>query len=95
MRSRQPVPPQGRFADHAERFARIPWAGNSDSYWSEASYLSAKVCILSAASMLLIFAQDPRNAEAEVIWQFGDIVSAGWVEREAFVAGADREQTIL
>jgi hypothetical protein len=86
---------QGRFADHAERFARIPWNENSDSYWSEASYLSAKVCILSAASMLLIFAQDPRNADAEVIWQFGNIVTAGWVEREAFVAGADRDQTIL
>lgn len=86
---------QGRFADHAQRFARIPWTENSDLYWSEASYLSAKVCILSAASMLLIFAQDPRNAEAEVIWQFGDIVTAGWVEREAFIAGADRKQTIL
>ncbi|MHC2357810.1 hypothetical protein ACVMB3_007333 [Sinorhizobium meliloti] len=86
---------QGRFADHAERFARVPWTENSDSYWSEASYLSAKVCILSAASMLLIFAQDPRNAEAEVMWQFGNIVSAGYVERKAFVAGADRGQTIL
>ncbi|MCA1443952.1 hypothetical protein I6F07_27840 [Ensifer sp. IC4062] len=86
---------QGRFADHAERFARVPWTENSDSYWSEASSLSAKVCILSAASMLLIFAQDPRNAEAEVMWQFGNIVSAGYVERGAFVAGADRGQTIL
>ncbi|KQX52572.1 hypothetical protein ASE71_33065 [Ensifer sp. Root954] len=86
---------QGRFASHAKEFARVPWTENSDSYWSEASYLSAKVCILSAASMLLIFAQDPRNAEAEVVWQFGDIVTAGWVERRAFVAGADRQQTIL
>lgn len=86
---------QGRFADLAERFARVPWTENSDSYWSEASYLSASVCILSAASMLLIFAQDPRNADAEVIWQFGNIVNSGWVAREAFVAGADRKQTIL
>lgn len=86
---------QGRFADHAERFARVPWTESSNSYWSEASYLSAKICILSAASMVLIFAQDPRNAEAEVVWQFGDIVSAGYVERDAFVAGADRDQTIL
>jgi hypothetical protein len=86
---------QGRFADQAERFARVPWTENSDLYWSEASYLSSKVCILSAASMLLIFAQDPRNAEAEVIWQFGDIVNAGWAARGDFVAGADRKQTIL
>lgn len=86
---------QGRFADHAERFARIPWTERSDMYWSEASYLSSKVCILSAASMLLIFALDPRNADAEVMWQFGNIVNAGWVSRDAFAAGAQREQAIL
>ncbi|NKW82759.1 hypothetical protein HGG72_25030 [Ochrobactrum pecoris] len=86
---------QGRFAILAEKFARVPCTENSNSYWSEASYLSSKICILSAASMLLIFAQDPRNAEAEVIWQFGDLVNAGWAARENFVAGADRKQTIL
>lgn len=86
---------QGRFAVLAERFARVPWTENSNSYWSEASYLSSKICILSAASMLLIFAQDPRNAEAEVIWQLGGIVNAGWAARGNFVAGADRKQTIL
>ncbi|MBW9089844.1 hypothetical protein JNB91_18685 [Rhizobium wenxiniae] len=86
---------QGRFAILAEKFARVPWTENSNSYWSEASYLSSKICILSAASMLSIFAQDPRNAEAEVVWQFGNLVNAGWAARGDFVAGADRKQTIL
>lgn len=85
---------QGRFAEHAERFAQVPSIGQ-DSYWSEASFLSAKICILCAPSMLLIFALHPENADAEVMWQFGNIVNAGWVERDAFSAGALRTQKIL
>jgi hypothetical protein len=45
--------------------------------------------------MLLIFAMNPANADAEVEWEFGPIVHAGWVSREAFQPGARREQTIL
>ncbi|SFP96660.1 HEPN/Toprim-associated domain-containing protein [Sphingomonas rubra] len=86
---------QGRFAAHAGLFARLPLTDNSDLYWSEASYVSARLCILSASSMLLIFALNPENARAEVMWQFGDIVNAGWVARDAFVAGARRNQAIL
>ena len=86
---------QGRFAAHAAVFARVPWTENSDSYWSEASFLSAKLCILSASSMLQVFALNPENAEAEVMWQFGNIVNAGWVERSSFTAGAQRTHAIL
>lgn len=86
---------QGRLAAHSDRFARVPWTENGESYWSEASYLSAKLCILSAASMLMVFAQSPDNANAEVRWQFGDIVNNGWVNREAFAAGARRTQSML
>lgn len=45
--------------------------------------------------MLLFFALDPRNADAEVMWEFGNIVNAGWVARDAFVADATRTQAIL
>ena len=45
--------------------------------------------------MLLIFAMNPANVDAEVEWEFGPIVHAGWVGREAFQPGARREQTIL
>lgn len=86
---------QGRFAPLAGQFERLPWRENSDLYWSEASYLSGKLGILSPASMLHVFALNPENADAEVIWQFGPIVTSGWVDREAFQAGARRTQTIL
>jgi hypothetical protein len=86
---------QGRFAAHAASFARVPWTENSDSYWSEASFLSAKLGILSAPSMLQVFCLNPENSDAEVIWQFGNIVNAGWVERGSFAAGAQRAHAIL
>lgn len=86
---------QGRFATHIDLFDRIPWSENSDLYWSEASYLSSRVCILSAESMLQVFAQNAANAEVEVTWEFGPIVHAGWVQREAFQAGALQKQKIL
>ncbi|MFQ1741964.1 HEPN/Toprim-associated domain-containing protein [Aeromonas veronii] len=91
----QDIISQGRFADDIDLFDRIPWTDNSDLYWSEASYLSAKVCILSAESMLQIFALNKANADVEVRWAFGHIVHAGWVEREAFRAGAIQKQKIL
>lgn len=91
----QEIISQGCFADDIDLFDRIPWTDNSDLYWSEASYLSAKVCILSAESMLQIFALNEANADVEVRWAFGHIVHAGWVEREAFRAGAIQKQKIL
>lgn len=86
---------QGRFAAHASEFSRIPWTENSDFYWSESSYLSAKLCILSPLSMLQIFGLNPNNADAEVMWQFGPIVNAGYVARDFFQAGVRRNQSIL
>ncbi|MBC8798071.1 HEPN/Toprim-associated domain-containing protein [Shewanella algae] len=85
----------GRFAADIDLFDRIPGYENSDLYWSEASYLSAKVCILSAESMLQVFAQHEANAEIEVTWEFGPIVHAGWVQRDAFLAGARQRQKVL
>jgi hypothetical protein len=86
---------QGRFAADIDVFERIPWTNNTDSYWSEASFLSAKVCILSAESMLQIFARNAANAEVEVTWEFGPIVHAGWVPRDAFQPGARQKQKVL
>lgn len=86
---------QGRFAADIKLFDRIPWFESHDLYWSEASYLSEKICILSAESMLQIFAQNTENFETEVTWEFGPIVHAGWVNREAFQAGALRRQKVL
>lgn len=86
---------QGRFAADNDLFKRIPWTDNADSYWSETSFLSARVCILSAESMLQVFAQNAANAEVEVTWEFGPIVQAGWVQREAFQPGARQRQKVM
>jgi len=86
---------QGRFAADIDIFERIPWTDNSNFYWSEASFLSARVCILSAESMLQIFALNAANAEVEVTWEFGPIVHAGWVQREAFQPAARQRQKVL
>ena len=86
---------QGRFATDINVFERIPWTENSDSYWSEASFLSARVCILSAESMLQVFALNAANAEVDVTWEFGPIVHAGWVQRDAFQPGALQRQKVL
>ncbi|MDA3791027.1 MAG: HEPN/Toprim-associated domain-containing protein [Desulfobacula sp.] len=91
----QDIISQGRFAADIDLFNRIPWSEDSDLYWSEASYLSAKVCILSAEAMLQVFAQNTANTEIEVTWEFGPIVHAGWVQRDAFRAGALQKQKIL
>lgn len=86
---------QGRLATDIDLFDRIPWSENSDHYWSEPSFLSARICILSAESMLQVFAQNAENAEIEVTWEFGPIVHAGWVQREDFRAGAIQKQKVL
>ncbi|WCL50699.1 HEPN/Toprim-associated domain-containing protein [Leptospira sp. GIMC2001] len=86
---------QGRFAADSDTFKRIPRIGYNDSYWSETSFLSERVCILSAESMLQIFALNKANEEIEVSWNFGPIVHAGWVEREAFQPRAQQRQKVL
>lgn len=86
---------QGRFTADANLFERIPQTDNFDSFWSEVSFLSARVCILSAGSMIQIFALNSANAEVEVTWGFGPIVHAGWVQREAFQPEALQKQRIL
>lgn len=85
----------GRFAADIELIERIPANGYSNSYWSEASFLSERVCILSAESMLRVFALNGANAEIEVTWKFGPIVHAGWVQREEVQPGARRKERIL
>lgn len=86
---------KGRFlADQAES-ARIPVLESSDMYWSERSYFGSVVCVVSPYSMLQVLGQNPLNADVEVMWQYGPIVTSGWVDLEDFKASARRSQTIL
>ncbi|MBU1315687.1 MAG: hypothetical protein KJ947_15770 [Alphaproteobacteria bacterium] len=86
---------QGRFADDAHEFARLPGDRYNDIYYSEKSYLSASLCILSAESMLQVFALNPGNADIEVVWEFGPLVSNGWANIADFQPGARRVQKVL
>lgn len=85
---------KGRLATDKD-FARLPWTDNSDSFWSESSFLAAKLAVLSPASMLHVFGQNSDNLDVEVKWQFGPLVEAGWASRENFEPGARRMQKIL
>lgn len=86
---------QGRFADDADEFARLPGDRYNDLYYSERSYLSASLCILSAESMLQVFALNPANADIEVVWEFGPLVNSGWANMDDFQPGARRIQKVL
>ncbi|WP_395541549.1 HEPN/Toprim-associated domain-containing protein [Neotabrizicola sp. sgz301269] len=86
---------QGRFAADAEEFARIPGNRFNDQYYSEKSYLSSNLCILSAESMLRVFALNPANLDAEVVWEFGPLARNGWASIDDFRPGARRVQKVL
>jgi hypothetical protein len=85
---------QGRFAIMTEEMRRIP-GGPPEMYWSERSFFGASVAILSPYSMLQVFGQSQRHAEAPVVWQYGPLVNAGWTDVSAFNGGARRDETIL
>ncbi len=86
---------KGRFREFESEIARMPRLGRSSTYWSEQSYFGSFACLLSPYSMLQVFGQCDLNADAEVMWHYGPIVCAGWVDLEAFVPSARRDQTIL
>jgi hypothetical protein len=85
---------QGRFAGMMEEMQRIP-NGPPQMYWSERSFFGASVAVLSPYSMLQVFGQSQRHAEAPVVWQYGPLVDAGWAEVTDFNGGARRGETIL
>lgn len=85
----------GLFEQHRKVISRIPKNGYNDLYWSEKSYFASVVCILDPYSMLQVFAMNPLNAEAEVVWQYGPMVDAGWEALESFIPAVPRNQTVL
>lgn len=86
---------QGRYAADANEFARLPGDRSSGLYYSEKSYLSSSLCILSAESMLRVFAMNAANFDTEVVWEFGPLVNNGWASLDNFRPGARRKQKIL
>lgn len=86
---------KGRFEKFDELISRIPNSHYNNLYWSEQSYFTSAVRILHPYSMLQVFFKNPMNADAEVIWQYGPIVEAGWVKLESFQSIIPRTRTIL
>ncbi len=87
---------RGRFNGMAMELERIPRDVTENYlFWSERSFFGASVCILSAYSMLQVFGSGQSNREAEVIWQYGPIVEAGWVQLDAFLPGTRRKEALL
>jgi hypothetical protein len=85
----------GRFASDIKQISLLPVSHDFSSYWSEASFFAHSLCILRPQSMLRIFAQNSQNADVEIIWAFGPIVHAGWVQRDVFQPGAQKRERIL
>ena len=86
---------RGRFSD--ERVTgRIPrFVLDSWPAYSERSYFGRLIGILHPYALLRVLAESPDNLEAEVVWQYGPLVEAGWASESVFTPGARRTQSFL
>ena len=86
---------RGRFSDEGVT-RRLP---RSSIYewpaYSERSYFGSLIGILHPYALLRVLAGNYENLEAEVVWQYGPLVEAGWARESEFASGARRVQTFL
>lgn len=85
---------KGRFHAVEAEMDRLPTSLDS-LFWSEQSYFASRVVILSPYLMLQVFGQSEANLDANVVWEYGPLVEAGWGSIADFAAGASRSQMIL
>lgn len=86
---------KGRFAD-LDCVARIPAnPDQSSNAYSERSYFGGLIDFLSPYAALRLLAENPANLDQNVVWNYGDLVDAGWADASEFMPCARREQTIL
>jgi hypothetical protein len=86
---------RGRFADKIIA-DRVPRPRDHDrSTYSERSYFGSLVNFLHPYTVLRILALNEANLDADVVWQFGPLVDAGWAGADEFVPGARRGSTFL
>lgn len=85
-----------RFKGEKGIFARLPLAWDFDeSAYSERSYFASAVDLLHPYLMLRIFAENPTNRDADVIWQYGPLVENGWATTSEFNGDVRRTETFL
>lgn len=51
--------------------------------------------LLGPYAALRLLAENPANLDQNVVWNYGDLVDAGWADASEFMPCARREQTIL
>ncbi len=86
--------PPERFT-HDHRVKKIPRFDYEDFFWSEKSYFANLLSFLHPYYILLLLAENEKNLDLDVVWQFGPLVENGWESVEKFEANAKREQRIL
>lgn len=77
-------------------FDRIPgYSPHEIPAYSERSFFGGTVSILNPYSVLRLLAERKENQEAQVVWQYGPLVEAGYADVEDFVPEARRTETFL
>ncbi len=86
---------RGRFADMTVT-RRLPCFSELEAIaYSERSYFGGLMGFLRPYSLLRLLAQNASNLDADVVWQYGPLVEAGWASEEEFAHGARRNHTFL
>ncbi len=85
----------GRFHNHpATKQLPHPWQHSIDAY-SERHYFGKLIGFLHPYSVFNLLGENAQNKEADVVWQYGPLVEAGWADESEFVPCARRTQTFL
>jgi hypothetical protein len=83
-----------RFPDAV--ISRIPQPSWHDhNGYSERSFFGNALRVLHPYSGMRLLAENPANLEADVVWQYGPLVDAGWASNEQFFPHARRRETFL
>jgi hypothetical protein len=76
--------------------SRIPTPSDRENYgYSLRSFFGSAIGVLHPYATLRLLAENRANRKANVVWQYGPLVGAGWAKVEEFVPGARRRQTFL
>jgi len=79
---------QGRFGDMA-LIEHVPYAFQADANaYSERSYFGGLISFLHPYSLLRVLAECAANLCADVVWQYGPLVDAGWASESDFTPKA-------
>lgn len=86
---------KGRFKNR-DIIERLPYFDPyDDQAYSERSYFGGFLGFLPPYAILRALAENPKNRDVAVTWQYGPLVNSGWEKAELFQPLARRRQTFL